>query len=500
MSEQEAYPEISKSESSSIMVRWFIYYHFYILYYYLFITVFLVLFTLKTRYYHERCVTMALDENFFRSSLENVDCGGALSEESKNLSREDDRNRQKGAHTESCDQSKFECVELDMIESKKNEDLIERGDEQRENEEAHQCSEHGDAEAGNAIMISAEDLAAAGLDIDNLSELTEEQLNTLMAIADQRNKNGDDHIDEQLEGKNRQDSGHGHNYIDMSVAVPSTTNDSITMVITDDGSLKLTDASGQVFFLADMSIDVNNLTDDSIQQIVHMAMPAINIGKSLPTRSKSEAEQSAEIAIYDHGININDVPQSSSNGSNQYKSSSIPELVSTSQLIGERVEVRRQGKSMLATVRYVRSGGSCKVQFDDGHFEWITEDNITLRGPRRTDHSSYHGIGIHSGEPRVVQAPAVASLKRPGAGSVPLLSKRAYPEPNFCCPICDRKVGTPLLPFKFIVICYSQVYQEEPAYIVIRLPACDSCTREKIIVLDEPHSNNVPIPPNSNTD
>lgn len=43
--------------------------------------------------------------------------------------------------------------------------------------------------------------------------------------------------------------------------------------------------------------------------------------------------------------------------------------------------------------------------------------------------------------------------------------------PNFCCPICDKKV-----------------YQKEPSYIVIRLPACDSCTREKIIVLDEQSS------------
>lgn len=41
-------------------------------------------------------------------------------------------------------------------------------------------------------------------------------------------------------------------------------------------------------------------------------------------------------------------------------------------------------------------------------------------------------------------------------------------EPNFCCPICDQKV-----------------YQKEPAYIVIRLPACEACADSKILVLDQ---------------
>ncbi|MFH4982711.1 hypothetical protein AB6A40_009420 [Gnathostoma spinigerum] len=45
-------------------------------------------------------------------------------------------------------------------------------------------------------------------------------------------------------------------------------------------------------------------------------------------------------------------------------------------------------------------------------------------------------------------------------------------EPNFCCVICDRKV-----------------YQKEPQYIVIRIPACDDCTQEKITVIDSISEN-----------
>jgi hypothetical protein len=49
-------------------------------------------------------------------------------------------------------------------------------------------------------------------------------------------------------------------------------------------------------------------------------------------------------------------------------------------LIGQEVEVKKGGKSFPATIRYCRHGAGYKVQFDDGHFEWVSEEQIEIRG------------------------------------------------------------------------------------------------------------------------
>ncbi|KHJ84769.1 hypothetical protein OESDEN_15514 [Oesophagostomum dentatum] len=114
-----------------------------------------------------------------------------------------------------------------------------------------------------------EDIEAAGLSMQNLNNLSEAQFNTLIAIAERRQRGSGSTL-------------MSHSQYDDQIADDPSTSDSITMVITEDGSLKLTDVTGQMIVfdrtqLAALRIDVNNLTDESIQQIVQLAMPAISM-------------------------------------------------------------------------------------------------------------------------------------------------------------------------------------------------------------------------------
>ncbi|CAI4232103.1 unnamed protein product [Auanema sp. JU1783] len=361
-----------------------------------------------------------------------------------------------GSTTESDLKSVIKCEEEDNQEPPQ----LTREEPVANFEDNNVMPENEQVDALNTIMISPEDLEEAGLDMDNLNELTEEQLNTLMIIAERRQR-APGITEEEVEPE--PSSQHDESFAVSGDSVESNSalnNDAITMIITDDGSLKLTDASNQNFFfsheqLAEMSIDVNNLTDESIQQIVQMAMPVINVDSKGISRPKSNDE-----VIFDHSMDL--MQPSSSSGIKQ-------EVLRASQLIGEQVEIRKEGRPVVATIRYVRNGGSYKVQFEDGHFEWITDEQITLRGTRRSDHESYHNDSTVP-NPRVIHSSALQNcVKRAAlAESSPTAVKRPHLEPNFCCPICENKV-----------------HQKEPAYIVIRIPACDACTREKIIVLDD---------------
>lgn len=65
-------------------------------------------------------------------------------------------------------------------------------------------------------------------------------------------------------------------------------------------------------------------------------------------------------------------------------------------------------------------------------------------------------------------------------------------EPNFFCLVCDRKVYQKVrLKFSkhFFVLVKSfhyitKIFIQEPQYLVIRVPACDACTKRKILILD----------------
>uniref|UniRef100_A0A0N5AJC4 Tudor domain-containing protein n=1 Tax=Syphacia muris TaxID=451379 RepID=A0A0N5AJC4_9BILA len=61
-------------------------------------------------------------------------------------------------------------------------------------------------------------------------------------------------------------------------------------------------------------------------------------------------------------------------------------------LIGEEIEVKRDGRLIPAKIRYCRGGRDYKVQFSDGHFEWVGSEQIRIR----SDHESYSGGLIDS--------------------------------------------------------------------------------------------------------
>ncbi|VDM43915.1 unnamed protein product [Toxocara canis] len=319
------------------------------------------------------------------------------------------------------------------------------------------------------IWIPVEVLETAGIDIDNVGELSEEQMSTLLALA---SSGGAQHPSEQPRPPQRM-VPHKRT---ASPILHSDPADNLTMVISEDGSLKLTDSAQQNFFvsfsaeqLAAHNIDVNNLTDESIQQIVQMAMPSLDMGKMAEQkRRKMErnvpAPASAQVSygtVLPQLMFLFCLPSDDHTRMDQLA------------LIGEEVEVKKNGKSVPATIRYCRHSGGYKVQFADGHFEWVTQDQIQLIGStkNRSDHESYSGASeVEMTRTNAIGSSGVGRRAPPAIPGIKVTPSNGYEkegEPNFCCVICDRKV-----------------YQKEPQYIVIRVPACDACTERKIMVLD----------------
>ncbi len=118
-----------------------------------------------------------------------------------------------------------------------------------------------------------EQLAAAGIDVDNMSELTEDQLNSLIALANQAENTQQqttavvDTIG--VERNNRGGTGapkselvttHRHHQPHQQSNDTVDSSDSLTMVIGEDGSLKLSDGSGQHFYVSYVEITANILS------------------------------------------------------------------------------------------------------------------------------------------------------------------------------------------------------------------------------------------------
>jgi len=322
-------------------------------------------------------------------------------------------------------------------------------------------------DGGNVLTVSMEELTAVGIDVDNVEEMSAEQLANLISMS------GQGKTEERVNETGTRDA------------------DSITMVIGEDGSLKLTDADNQTFFftaeqLIGHHIDVNNLTDEHIQRIVQLAMPSLDVDKpsnSIASRKRPRDSDSTNSRLtYDHNMGTSENTSTSTTTTGVVINSpgkSTNQRTGQYSLIGQEVEVRKNGRAYPATIRYCRHGAGYKVQFEDGHFEWVSEQQIQLRTAStrgRNDHESYSGANDDSTPINRSSGLGSAGVGRRAPPAIPGIkvtpqqteTDKANGEPNFCCPICDRKV-----------------FQREPAYIVIRLPACDSCTESKILVLDQ---------------
>ncbi|GMS82258.1 hypothetical protein PENTCL1PPCAC_4433, partial [Pristionchus entomophagus] len=363
---------------------------------------------------------------------------------------------------------------------------------------------------GNVFTVSFDDLASVGVDISRQQiEISPEQWNELllsMAPIDEGIPAGSEKMDEYEEVH---------------------TGDQLIISIHGDGDIKLMSAAGgpASYFsssqLAEVNIDTANLTDEDIKRIVQLAGAASG-QFNYDDRPQPDKRRKLDSGVEEQRMlrNYQSQPShsaaSTSSGlapgpSNNPGRRPIPigrPLPIQNGLIGESVKIHNaKGKVVTAVVRYCRPG-SYKVQTADGKFEWVATDRIIDRAPRleirEYDHKGYTTepsppVSNMTTMPSTSSGGGALMLSRRvfassgGGGGVQQLLQRPLPlirqlppsllalhhhvhhpqqpAPNFCCPVCDRKV-----------------YQKEPAYIVIRLPACDGCTREKILIVDSDDS------------
>uniref|UniRef100_A0A915D1A4 Uncharacterized protein n=1 Tax=Ditylenchus dipsaci TaxID=166011 RepID=A0A915D1A4_9BILA len=318
----------------------------------------------------------------------------------------------------------------------------------------------------------------------------------------------------------------------------------ITITITDEGHVKLTDASHQTFFfsrdeLSQRDIDAANLTDSNIQDIIQMALPSLVMGRpdtdepSPKKRQISNSQLSSEHVANNSphkGSALCQVDPTHHNGVSSSSPSTIgqapyhtcptPNLSGISvtpstsskteplplyfnkkdqvsnngdggvMMIGEEVEVRRQGNtssSEMAVVRYFRPGYGYKVQFSDGHFEWITESNV--QDTKEAPPTPFRTRTRPQIQIDPIQPHPNSSLKKADSGVHPANynHQRHHPQARMSNSRMDES-STPTnnAPNNFYCsICDQTVNQNELSYIVIRVLACKPCSTSKVLILDE---------------
>ncbi|MFH4984371.1 hypothetical protein AB6A40_011080 [Gnathostoma spinigerum] len=226
----------------------------------------------------------------------------------------------------------------------------------------------------NFTNIPLEALQQAGINVEGGTAIQEEQMNPLMMLTNRTSSvNAATHV-------------HDKSELVGSSSESSTENlDSLTMLISGDGSLKLTDTSNrEILFTAEQlaaeNIDVNNLTDESIQHVIQMAY---HINKE-PVQKRRKLESNTNINDV-HRISYDDALISTSSAMDHASIASTSSQQVTVpndhrfDLIGEVVDVKKGNKIFPATIRYCKPG-YFKVQHSDGHFEWVTHDQIQMRG------------------------------------------------------------------------------------------------------------------------
>ncbi|KAK6104899.1 hypothetical protein QQG55_18105 [Brugia pahangi] len=185
--------------------------------------------------------------------------------------------------------------------------------------------------------VPLEVLEVAGIDIENSGELTEDQINTIMSLiepngATQQNELKHEHIDIP--------------HSSYSNGMPSSSSDAgdrLTLYILDDGSLKLTDATLQkeYFFtprdLALHNIDVDNLTDETLQRIIQMAMES----NEVVTTKKRRMEDVGCVEFSPNFLPNTSVEPPTSSASKTVLVSEDHHVESQLSLIGTEVEIKR---------------------------------------------------------------------------------------------------------------------------------------------------------------
>ncbi|KAI6219270.1 hypothetical protein M3Y95_01121600 [Aphelenchoides besseyi] len=126
--------------------------------------------------------------------------------------------------------------------------------------------------------------------------------------------------------------------------------------------------------------------------------------------------------------------------------------------IGEEIEVvtERFPTPRSAIIRYARKSGMFKVQYENGRFEWITKTQIRQKSAPRKANEKKRNAGDKSS-----QTEMSTSANRIQRSSI------LHPNHDYCA-ICDKKIAT-----------------QQPAFIVIRLPACRPCSMQKAMFVEE---------------
>ncbi|VBB25520.1 unnamed protein product [Acanthocheilonema viteae] len=335
--------------------------------------------------------------------------------------------------------------------------------------EHESVQQHQDADTSGIsyTTVPVEVLEVAGIDIENSCELTEEQINTIMSLIEPSGAT------QQHDLKQEQADIPQSSYANNIPSSSSETGDRLTLYILDDGSLKLTDAALQKEFfftprdLALHNIDVDNLTDETLQRIILMAMESSEV--VLMKRRKIEDIDCVEFTGSSFLANTSMEPPTCAS-SKRAVVADEHHIESQLSLIGTEVEIKRDGKVYSATIKYCRQSGGYKVQFSDGHYEWVSEDEIRLlheeNPAKHKDHESYSErtgtVSFGDTISKNINGRRYIS-QIPGIRVTPTNGCHKQEEPNFCCVVCDQK---------------------EPQYIVIRIPACDRCAEQKMILLD----------------
>ncbi|VDN03333.1 unnamed protein product [Thelazia callipaeda] len=326
--------------------------------------------------------------------------------------------------------------------------------------------ENDNDEAFSYAAVPVEVFEAAGVDVQDGGELTQEQLNRIMSIIESNSSTQELNLK-----KEHQDSVVQLHYPKIvSSSSICETNQRLTLYILNDGSVKLVDSLLQKDFffssseLAMENIDVDNLTNENVQKIMQMAMQSNETAVIKNRRSAGHEESARSHYVIDDTMKL-----SMSGDLKKPRSGEEHFMEPHSSLIGTEVEIKRHNKVYSATIKYSKQKGGYKVQFSDGHFEWVNESEIQLlNGSKLTKHGeeeSYSDATESSAPKSLDQNDDIRNDEdqRINASGI----DHQQEEPNFCCVVCDRKV-----------------YQTEPQYIVIRIPACDTCAKEKIVLLD----------------
>ncbi|KAH7720938.1 hypothetical protein AAVH_11576 [Aphelenchoides avenae] len=316
-----------------------------------------------------------------------------------------------------------------------------------------------------------EDLQEAGINVGNMSELSEDQVQALVAISQRRQQQQQQPVHQPSTSQGRTAAAvslgtpHGGNMPPVLEPMPLSSvpagselngyhaaagqenydrvdaqqrppqqqlmldvesedarESQITITITDEGHVKLTDAAQQTFFfsrdeLAQRNIDASDLTDANIQQLIQMAMPSLDVGSAEGAaprkrqRVESTASTSAAPAPADHyysrPVTQVNQQQPSTSGVQQYAPNTVtnqpaapqsaaaapqpprPVRLLTGHIpgaaagennavvvrngpapmslqFGDEVDVRKDGRIVPAVIRYSRTtqdGTGFKVQF-----------------------------------------------------------------------------------------------------------------------------------------